>query len=61
MTLLLNRSDVADLLPIEACIEAVEGAFKLHGEGRANPPGILGMRAKEGSQAGHGVKIDLAA
>ncbi len=26
MTLLLNRSDVADLLPIEACIEAVEGA-----------------------------------
>ena len=49
MTLLLNRSDVADLLPIEACIEAVEGAFKLHGEGRADPPGILGMRAKEGS------------
>ena len=49
MTLLLNRSDVADLLPIEACIEAVEGAFKLHGEGRADPPGILGMRAKKGS------------
>ena len=33
MTLLLSRSDVADLLPIEACIEAVEGALRLHGEG----------------------------
>jgi ornithine cyclodeaminase/alanine dehydrogenase-like protein (mu-crystallin family) len=46
MTLLLTRRDVADLLPIEACIDAVEGAFRLHGEGRAEPPGILGMHAK---------------
>lgn len=49
MTLLLSRSDVADLLPIEACIEAVEGAFRLHGEGRAEAPGILGMRGRQGS------------
>ena len=49
MTLLLSRRDVSDLLPIEACIEAVEGALRLHGEGRAEPPGILGMRAREGS------------
>ena len=49
MTLLLTRRDVADLLPIEACIDAVEGAFRLHGEGRAEPPGILGMHAREGS------------
>ena len=48
MTLLLTRSDVADLLPIEACIEAVEHAFRLHGEGGAEPPGILGVHAGEG-------------
>ena len=48
MTLLLRQRDVAELLPIEACIEAVECAFRLHGEGRAEPPGILGMRAREG-------------
>jgi len=49
MTLLLTRGDVADLLPMEACIEAVERAFRLHGEGRAEPPGILGMRTDQGS------------
>ena len=37
MTLLLTRSDVADLLPMDACIEAVEQAFRLHGEGLADP------------------------
>lgn len=49
MTLLLTRSDVADLLPMDACIEAVEHAFRLHGEGRADPPGILSVRAPDGS------------
>ena len=34
MTLLLTRSDVADLLPMDACIEAVEHAFRLHDLGR---------------------------
>ena len=48
MTLLLTRSDVADLLPMDACIEAVEHAFRLHGEGRADPPGILGVHARDG-------------
>ena len=48
MTLLLTRSDIADLLPIEVCIEAVEHAFRLHGEGRAEPPGILGIHAHGG-------------
>ena len=34
---------------MEACIEAVEHAFRLHGESRAEPPGILAMHATEGS------------
>lgn len=48
MTLLLTRRDVADLLPMDACIEAVEHAFRLHGDGRALPPGILGVHARDG-------------
>ncbi len=49
MTLLLTRSDVDDLLPMDACIEAVEHAFRLHGEGRADPPSILSLSAPDGS------------
>jgi len=49
MTLLLTRSDVADLLPMDACIEAVEHAFKLQGEGRADPSGILSIHGRDGS------------
>jgi alanine dehydrogenase len=49
MTLLLTRNDVADLLPMDACIEAVEHAFRLHGEGRADPPGVLSLHAGDGS------------
>ena len=49
MTLLLTRSDVADLLPMDVCIEAIEHAFKLHGEGRADPPGILSIHGRGGS------------
>jgi alanine dehydrogenase len=47
-TLLLTRSDVAELLTIEDYIAAVEHTFKLHGEGKTTPPGILGMHAKDG-------------
>lgn len=47
-TLLLTRSDVASLLTIAECITAVERAFKLYGEGKASPPGILGVRARDG-------------
>jgi alanine dehydrogenase len=49
MTLLLTRSDVAELLPMDECIEAVEHAFRLHGEGRADPPGVLSLQARDGS------------
>ena len=47
-TLLLTRRDVAALLSLEACISAVEAAFRLHGEGGAAPPGILGVPAQDG-------------
>ncbi|MGA9994446.1 MAG: ornithine cyclodeaminase family protein [Pyrinomonadaceae bacterium] len=47
-TLLLRRTEVAELLSIEECIAAVEQAFKLHGEGQTTPPGILGVHARDG-------------
>jgi alanine dehydrogenase len=47
-TLLINRNEVASLLTIEECISAVEYAFKLRAIGAAQPPGILGVHAKEG-------------
>jgi alanine dehydrogenase len=47
-TLLLTRSDVASLLTVADCISAVEHAFKLYGEGRTSPPGILGADARDG-------------
>jgi alanine dehydrogenase len=42
-TLLLSRNEVADLLGIEECIAAVERVFKLYGEGKTQPPAILGV------------------
>ena len=47
-TLLLTGGQVAALLTIEECMTAVEHAFKIHGEGRTSPPGILGVHAPDG-------------
>jgi len=47
-TIILTKSDVAGLLPLEECIDAVELAFKLYAEGKAAPPGILGIHAVDG-------------
>lgn len=47
-TLLLSRSEVANLLNIEEYIAAVEQVFKLYGEGKTEPPGILGVHAQDG-------------
>ncbi|HEY6120143.1 MAG TPA: ornithine cyclodeaminase family protein [Pyrinomonadaceae bacterium] len=47
-TLLLTRHEVASLFSIEDCISAVEGVFKLHGEGKTEMPGILGIHATKG-------------
>lgn len=47
-TLLLTRADVAALLDLDACIAAVEEAFRAHAEGRSLPPGVLGVHAQDG-------------
>jgi alanine dehydrogenase len=47
-TLLLSRRDVAALLSLDECIVAVERAFQSHAEGRSLPPGVLGVRARDG-------------
>ena len=47
-TLLLTGRDVAALLTIEECMTAVEHAFQLYGEGKTQPPGILGVHARDG-------------
>jgi len=44
----LGPHDVRSLLSIEDCISAVEQAFRLYGEGKAQGPGVLGMHTKEG-------------
>ena len=48
-SLLLSRDDVERLLTPDACIAAVEDAFRQLADGRAPPPGILGMHAGDGS------------
>ena len=45
--LLLTRSDVRSLLPLAECIEAVEEAFRLLGEGRTASPRSLGFPSNE--------------
>ena len=47
-TLVLTGRDVAALLTIEECMAAVEHAFKIYGEGKTSPPGILGVHARDG-------------
>lgn len=47
-TLLLTRREVAALLSLDDCIAAVENAFRLYGEGKTSPPGILGVHAHDG-------------
>lgn len=57
MTRLLTRSDVERLLDMRACIDAVERAFRMAGEGRPLPSAILGLAAPGG---GMHVKAALA-
>ncbi|MEY2529661.1 MAG: hypothetical protein QOJ05_1751, partial [Verrucomicrobiota bacterium] len=47
-TLLLSRSEVARLLTMPECIDAIEKMFRLLGEGKLPPPGILGIKSKQG-------------
>jgi len=46
-TLFLTRSEVASLLGLAECIEAVEEAFRLHAEGSGLPPGVLESLTEE--------------
>jgi len=47
-TLLLTRGDVSELLDMDACIAAVEEAFRLEGEGRSPRAGVLGFPMASG-------------
>jgi alanine dehydrogenase len=47
-TLVLTRRDVARVLEIGDCIEAVERAFRLHAGGASIPPGVLGTHVPGG-------------
>jgi len=47
-TLLLQRRDIANLLSIEECMDAVEKAFALFAEGKAPTPKVLAVHAENG-------------
>ena len=47
-TLLLNRSDVEQLCTLRECVDAVEKVFRLQGEDKIPPTGILGMKTRDG-------------
>ena len=47
--ILLSRDDVERLLAPDACIAAVEQAFRALGEGKIPAPGILGLHARDGN------------
>jgi len=46
--LILSRRDVMDLLTLDACIAAVEAAFRLHAEHRTFGPAVLGLPTEDG-------------
>jgi alanine dehydrogenase len=45
---LLTKSDVERILDVRSCIDAVENAFRLKGEGQPSPGGILGVHVPGG-------------
>jgi alanine dehydrogenase len=47
-TLVLTRHDVRHFLTLVDCIEAVEHAFRLHGEGKTLAPVMTGIHPSEG-------------
>jgi alanine dehydrogenase len=46
--LFLAPQDVQRLLSLQECIVAVEESFRLYGEGKAQPPGVLSMHVDGG-------------
>ena len=47
-SLLLTRRDIGSLMTLDECITAVERAFRLYGEDKAEAPGVLGMHTEGG-------------
>jgi alanine dehydrogenase len=47
-TLLLQQTDIAQLISLKECITAVEKIFRLHGEDKVPPSKILGIHASHG-------------
>lgn len=47
-TLILTREDVARLISLDDAIDAVEEAFRMHGEGRAGDPAVAGVHVPGG-------------
>ena len=47
-TLVLTRRDVRALLDMDACIAAVDAAFRAHAEGATLRPGVLGTHVPDG-------------
>lgn len=60
-TLLLSRADVTALLTLDACIAAVENAFRQHGLGRTQPPKVLGMPSTDGGFHIKAAQLSLSA
>jgi alanine dehydrogenase len=46
--LLLTAREIQRLLTLDECIGVVEHAFRLYGEGKAGPPGVLSMHTCDG-------------
>jgi alanine dehydrogenase len=46
-TLLLTRGDVASVLTLDSCMNAVEQAYRLEND-RVSPPALLGVHARDG-------------
>jgi len=46
--LLLTAQETRSLLSMDECMAAVEEAFRAHGEGKAPPPGVLGLHLRNG-------------
>ncbi|HEX4682374.1 MAG TPA: ornithine cyclodeaminase family protein [Gemmatimonadaceae bacterium] len=47
-TVILARDDVARLLPVRDCVDAVEQAFLQHARGETIPPSVLGIHVDGG-------------
>jgi alanine dehydrogenase len=58
--LVLTAGEVRSLLTLDECIAAVEGALRLHGEGKAVPPGVLSMHSAGGGFHIKAGLLDLA-